>query len=87
MTTTKLPTERQQVFREIAEALAHGDISGSCHGCANVGDDALLWLKRRFPDDLPYVHDTDPNSPYDKVVKLDDRDETADQLDRGGRPE
>ena len=51
--------ERAKAFREIAEALLDqkNGPHGSCCGCRNIGDDAIIFLRDLFPDDLPYIRD------------------------------
>lgn len=65
-------TERERAFREIAESLIDRKHRpyGSCHGCINIGDDALLFLKKRFPHDLSYVRDKNPSLPHDKEASI-----------------
>lgn len=65
-------SKRKEVFREIAEALLDRGLSGSCHGCSNVGDDALLWLKEKFPDDLDFVEQVAGEDGYDKEARIKD---------------
>lgn len=59
----------------ITELLESDRLSSSCHGCSNVGDDAVRHLSLTFPEFAAEVErlgyrDRDPESSYDvKFVK------------------
>lgn len=66
--------ERAQAFREIATALLSENVPrGSCHGCHNIGDDAVIYLRKIFPDDLSYIKDNGED--HDKEAWIDDEQE------------